>query len=279
MLRAYFDESGHLQDRKCRFVGMGGLVAPADNWERFDKKWKAALDTFIDGRPFHMKDYVRSKDPKPPYVGWDTSKRTAFMSALLDAIEESAAQLVGCVVSIDGFSALMPEHQIMFRGPYFIAFQKVTRGASICGLSLDGPDRGEKVAMVYAYQKEYGAIESGSDNPQNQGQAEQLWHAMRQSGTIDTNCMGAYSSAFADDVFGLQAADLLAYELTREFENSLQHPDLAMRKSLQRLLAKDYKQGLFKFYSFEALLETLIDSGLIAENKDVRWLRPCFNWM
>ena len=28
--------------------------------------------------------------------------------------------------------------------------------------------------MVYASQKEYGAIETGSSNPHNQGQAEQL---------------------------------------------------------------------------------------------------------
>ena len=88
---------------------------------------------------------------------------------------------------------------------------------------------------------------------------------MRQSGTIDTSGMGTYSSALAKDVCGLQAADLLAYELTREFENSLQRPELAMRKSLKRLLAKDYRQGLFKFFSFETLLETLMDSGVIAE--------------
>jgi hypothetical protein len=158
MLRAYLDESGDSSDPVCRFVGMGGLVAPSENWESFTIQWQAALDKFIGGAPFHMKEYVLTKPCIGPYVGWDEPKRREFMAALIQAILDCDARMVGCVVAKDGFDALTPEHKVMFQDPYFMAFQQVTLGCSICGLSLDGPQYGERVAMIYAYQQTFGAI-------------------------------------------------------------------------------------------------------------------------
>lgn len=45
-LVGYMNETGHSKDERQRFVGMDGLVAPAENWEVFERKWKQTLVIF-----------------------------------------------------------------------------------------------------------------------------------------------------------------------------------------------------------------------------------------
>ena len=267
MLRAFIDESGHSSDPHCRFVGMGALVAADESWQRFEEAWSAALTEFIDGLPFHMKDFAHSVGP---YVSWKEPRRRAFLKRLIDTIVQNDMRLVGCVVSMDGFSRLHPHHKQMFQDPYFIAFQQVTHGCAICGLSPADFRLGEEVHMVYAHQNEFGAINSGSADPHQQGRAEQLWHAMKQRGTLVAGWMGTYGSKLANDVAALQAADLFAYEITKEFENSVNRPTERMRWGLRQLIIEEKRQALIKFIGFEGLLDILMDDHLIDENTDIR---------
>ena len=271
MLKAYLDESGHSSDPRCHFVGMGALVATSEKWEEFTVAWKAALDEFIGGAPFHMKDYI-CIPPIGPYVGWDELKRQAFLKRLIDAIVISNAQFIGCVVSMEGFAKLLPEHQAVLLDPYYLSFQHVTHGCRISGMTLSEVElfAGEQVAMIYAYQADFGTIESGRTDSQQQGRAEQLWHAMKAQVGPFSKFMGSYASALAADVAALQAADLFAYEITKEFENRLNRPNDKMRWGLRQLFANSDQQPLIIFYGFETLLENLMDGGHIAENTDIR---------
>jgi hypothetical protein len=183
MLTAYVDESGHSTDKECRFVGLGGLVAPLSRWEKFTDDWQAALDEFIGGEEFHMRQYVRVPGVGP-YEGWDKKRREEFMAKLVGAIVESEAQPVACIVSLDARDALHPSHQEFFGDPYLTAFQQVTRGLSLAAIPREFPFKPETVSMVYAYQSEFGAITTGAALPQNQGRAESLWHAIKQQTTL-----------------------------------------------------------------------------------------------
>lgn len=271
MLKAYIDESGHSSDPRCQFVGMGGLVAPSEKWEEFTISWQAALDEFIGGQPFHMKEYI-CVPAIGPYVGWNEDKRRAFLKRLIDTIVSSEARLVGCVVSLEGFNKLHPLHQSVLLDPYYMCFQRVTHGCRICGMTLSEVEvfAGEEVALVYAYQNDFGAIESGSSNREQQGRAEQLWHAMKEQGGPFSKFMGAYSSSLAKEVPALQAADLFAYEITKEFENRLSRPKDKMRWGLRQLLGNSDRDALIFFYGFETMLETLMDSGHIPDDVNVR---------
>jgi hypothetical protein len=272
MLKAYLDESGHSEDSVCRFVGMGGLVAESCVWESFTEEWQAILDEYIGGTWFHMKDYVMVPGVGP-YAGWKEPRRREFLGRLVNAIVSRDIRYIGCVVSMDGFERLSTELKELFSDPYYMAFQRVTHGCSVCGLKIEDPFNPEKVAMVYAYQNTFGAINSGSDNPQQQGRAEQLWHTMRSNDTMFSKAMGSYASDFPENIQALQAADLFAYELTHYFENLLRRPKDGMRWGLRQMLAdkKDsYHQPLLKFYSYEEMLVTLMDGGIITDNVDVR---------
>src|SRR5438105_13914422 len=85
MLRAYFDESGRSDDLKCRYMGMGGLVATAEGWERFEPAWQAVLTEY--GLPyFHMVDYVQYRGAFKEKSEWPEARRRALMAELLKAI-------------------------------------------------------------------------------------------------------------------------------------------------------------------------------------------------
>lgn len=56
MLRAYFDDSGTHADSEV--VAIGGLIGTVDQWNEFDRKWKALLAAPLPSKPplrmFHL---------------------------------------------------------------------------------------------------------------------------------------------------------------------------------------------------------------------------------
>ncbi|MBV8114258.1 MAG: hypothetical protein JO300_05920 [Silvibacterium sp.] len=259
MLISYADESGHSADPACGFVGIGGLVAPAENWEKvFKPHWQAALDEFIQGEPFHMREFVVVPG-LGRYRGWDESKRRAFMAQLVDAILKTEARPVGCVVSTEHFSMLRPEHQRALRDPYYIALQEVTKGLSLAAIPKDVPVVLEQVAMVYAHQEDFGATPFG--------RVEQLWRVIKAE-AVWGQWMGTYSCARPQAVLPLQAADLFAYEITHEFETWIKRPQIKMRWPLKQILTNAKDQLLIKVFTLPAMIQCLAESGALQESTD-----------
>lgn len=278
-LSAYFDESGHSDDPRCRFVGMGGLIAPASAWEEFDGKWAAILEEHCSGKPFHATDFAARV---PPFDGWGNEKRKQFFGALIRTIKESGARPFGAVVSLDACETIrhgIPAFKQFIIDPYYLCFQDVTRAAavSLIGYSIDHIDnweefeKNERVAMVYAYQKEFGATSSPDGTlRKNMGRAESLWHAIRDANPHFGRWMGSYASDSPDNLSFLQAADLFAYELTHEFENRVHRPNDPMRWGLTQLLPGNWQDFLHKFYGVPQLLELMTESGFLGPHGDPR---------
>jgi hypothetical protein len=254
VLKAYMDESGHSKDPNSRFVGMGGLIAECDDWIRFEADWKAALDD-VRLEAFHMKDFAHSEGD---YFGWVENKRRKHFGALVKAIVSMKVVPVGCVVSLDAYNRAPAFIKEFYLDPYFMAFQQVTKGAALQAVFTENPfvphepSEIETVAMVYAYQAEFGATESG--------RAQQLWHAMKNLTNPIGRWMGSYKSEFAKNLYPLQAADLLAYELTKEFENQLSRPDDRMRWALRRILPLGGDQPLLQFYDDLEMIRVFLEA-------------------
>jgi hypothetical protein len=148
MLKAFMDESGHSDDPNCNFVGMGGILADDNAWLAFDEAWKNALNEFISGQPFHMKDFVRPS-VSGLYEGWDEHKRREFLGRLVQAILDSGIKFVGCLVSVPDFNQLPVVCRNSLIDPYFLAFQTVTHGMALLAKegSLCPP---EPVVLMYS---------------------------------------------------------------------------------------------------------------------------------
>ncbi|MGA7157288.1 MAG: DUF3800 domain-containing protein [Acidobacteriaceae bacterium] len=278
-LSAYFDESGHSEDEKCRFVGMGGLCAPSLAWGEFDRKWQSILNEHCDSNPFHMNKFANQA---PPYDGWSKSKREQVFALLVGAIKGSGALPFGAVVSLDAYEFIcqgIPAARQAFLDPYYLCFQDVTRAAavSLIGYSIEHPDdweefeKNERVAMIYARQPRFGTISSpDGTSRENMGRAEDLWYAIKDKNLHFGKWMGSYKSAPASEMNFLQAADLFAYELTHEFENRVNRPGDAMRWGLTQLLPGSWHDFLHRFYGVPQLMELLTESGILGPHEDPR---------
>jgi hypothetical protein len=220
-LTSFMDETGHADDPTLHFAGMAGFVAPVGVWEVFQERWIDLLEKAGLHEPFHMRDFAHSEGQFKAWKG-DEERRRIFLRRLLEIVTETKADPVGAIVSINDFKTLTPSQQSSFGDdPYYIAFQKCVRGAASSAVF---ERHEEKVAMVFAFQSEFS------------GRAEKLWYAMKNSGLDLSPRMGSYASNTPSEICQLQAADLFAYELLKEFENRINRPQDRMRWGLRQIV-------------------------------------------
>jgi len=234
---------------------MGGLVAPCEAWERFEPQWSEALHSAGLNEPFHMREYAHSTGQFADWKG-EEGRRRRLLASLVRAITETKATPIGAVVSLDAFASLTPTQQHRLGGPYYAAFQQVTRGAALEAF-YEHPD--EKVAVVYARNREYGT---------DAGLAENLFYSIKTKTDFGKR-LGAYASSVPEDLPPLQAADLIAYELCHDLENQIKRPQLRMRYALKRLLRlSEIPCPQILFLDQEMMLQRL-QEGTVSEDEAV----------
>jgi hypothetical protein len=135
----------------------------------------------------------------------------------------------------------------------------LTKGLSLAALPKEFPVVPEQVAMVYAYQQDFGATPLG--------RVQQLWDLIRQEAAWG-QWMGTYTSAMPKDVLPLQAADLFAYEITQEFEAWMKRPNSKMRWPLRQILKNAKEKPLIKVFTFPVMIQSLVESGALEGNVD-----------
>jgi hypothetical protein len=227
-LTSYMDETGHSEDPALEYVGMAGFLAPYGVWEVFEERWLNAMSNAGFTEPFHMKEFAHSTGQ---FSRWRDSnyrvERELFLGRLIEIILETKAMPIGAIVSIYDFRTLTPRQQRKYMNdPYYTAFQVCTGFSSVKAMFAEPDEPEEKAAMVYGYQDEFGTAG---------GRAEKLWHIMKRVSKFRDR-MGSYASASPKDICQLQAADIFAYELGREFENQIKRPENSMRWPLRQIL-------------------------------------------
>jgi hypothetical protein len=255
-LVSYMDETGHSEDPRCHFAGMAGFICSQHRWEGLAEYWQKVLDHFKLKEPFHMKDFAGCRGQ---FSEWrsDEKKRRLLLDALVQGILAIKPTPVGTIVSIEDYRGLSMNQQSCFRDPYYMAFQRCTRGAALDAMGLEP----ETVSMVYAYNNDFGAL-----NPQEiysvdqAGAAEQLWQTMKSS-TDFGKWMGSYGVSTPAKNAQLQAADLFAYELSKEFEMLRVRPDGQMRWALRQILSLvDYPFAFISLLDRLEMLRIIIES-------------------
>lgn len=256
MLKSFVDESGHSRDPKCRFVGLAGFVANEQQWEQFDEAWGKAIIDRYGGRTFHAKEFFHHPE-------WPAERRVSLLKDLTQAIEVSGARAVGCCVYLSAYEDLATEYRGCLPDPYYMAFQEVTKGLALSGSPVCSPDlMADPVSMVYAFQKEYGATEAG--------RAMKLWHTIKQHSDVFPwgAWMGTYTISKPEQSYGLQAADLFAYELTREFEQWKTNQPRPMRLALKEIIKRQPNPLLISLLEHAGILEILWNGGVFPERAE-----------
>lgn len=229
-LSAYMDETGHSKEERQKFVGMAGLIATDENWERFERKWREAL-TFFRIPYFHMKDFAHSRGP---FEGWNELKRRKLFGKLLKIMDTTYALPFGAIIAMDDYRQLSEGRQGTFEDPYFLAFAD----CAVHGLMLMTPmPHEEKLRMIFSEQVEF------------KNRALKLYGKVRRVHQAGEKLS---QPEFRDmrNVVQLQGADLVAYEFYKEFERQRYRPTARQRHGYSELLKIGLRSADFHPISF-----------------------------
>jgi hypothetical protein len=200
-LTAYLDESGTHAGSPA--VSVAGYLSTPEQWQVFEAEWLTALGDF--GVPsFHMTDFAnRAK----PFAHWNESQRRERFRRLVEIINRHALFSVGHVVPTASFDAIFSDKaKRIVGGAYGLA-------ATVCFLDaaklLDPQFPSARIKYIF----EMGAEGTG-----------QVLKTFRQNSKDpdQRTALKLLSLQFESKEFvPLQAADILAYELSRHLPRQL----------------------------------------------------------
>ena len=202
-LWAYFDESGWHAPRdeggRLRKLTVGGCISTFESWECFSLEWADAIAK-MDLPYFHMADFEARK--RPPYNTWTDDQRKNRLNALLNILGSKERHCYG-------FTNLAR--------PNDTTSSIYERCAHDLLIELSMYD--EQFAVIFAHHPEY-------------GRHTQLLDLLIKYGMGKT--IRSCTIMLPADTCPLQAADIVAYEISRE-ERELLIPTRYPLKRLQEL--------------------------------------------
>jgi len=223
MLRVYWDESGHSKDPACQYLGMGGVVAPAAGWDRFEKSWAAALVEF--GAPFfHASALEHNEKPYRDKATWTPSRKLAFTARMASCIAEAGPTVVGATLHMSAWRALSEADQAPLVDPWFCCLQECVRLSVVCAVVEH-----ETIATVFSQQEEF------------RDKALLLWNQITQRKDGGYERLGAFVMDDMRTLLPLQAADFVVYEMVKNAKSLLGGG--VIRPAIPMLIAAD--PGLF----------------------------------
>jgi hypothetical protein len=156
------------------------------------------------------------------FEGWKgkEQKRRKLFGTLLNKIAAIHPIPLGSITSLAAYRSLTREHQVIYHDPYLRGFSDC---AGLPGLLLKDEPQDVKYAVVFSEQAEF------------RHRAESVYQMLKQYFSF-SHRMSHPKFKNMVDVLPLQAADIIAYELHREFERQLYEPSKEPRYGYKELL-------------------------------------------
>ncbi len=224
LLYAFLDETGHSKDERQKFNGMAGLVAPAPYWIVLEMKWTKTLKDFHLPY-FHMKDFAHGKRA---FQGWSEEARQILYNRLLRHVKTARPLPIGSILFMEDYNSLTAAERAVFGDPYHIGF--VTILIQLTALASETLLPGQKIVPVFSSQEEFKS---------NALKFYEILYRRKELRTwIDY-------PIFRDmrNCTPLQAADIVAYELYKEFERKLFRPNMVPRYGYQMIREMPQRLG------------------------------------
>jgi hypothetical protein len=208
VLKAYTDESGHSGDSP--FVCIGGCIGAASTWTHFERDWINVLE---EGRlslglkeplVFHMTEFEASEGQ---FRGWKENlvEHRSFLAKLLSIMKRHEISYIAASEPV----YKLPNGKLAYSDdPYYSCLIGILDGAA---MHLGMLKEEEKLQIVFADHPEYGK------------RVRQIFPQVKAVG-------GMYSRLASDeygspkDIIPLQAADLVAFEIRKEWERIHRRP-------------------------------------------------------
>jgi Protein of unknown function (DUF3800) len=226
VLIAYVDESG--SDDANAVIGVGGLISNSEKWAEFESRWTSVM-LASEVKYSHMREFAHSVGE---FTKWKSStkgfepQRRAFLAALCASITNSAAYSFGAILTKSHYEQFVPEDMRKDMGtPYtFLGRYCMAR----VGVWADNNGVDEPVNIVF-----------------EQGQPEtalRFQHGILSAHELARKEFRIGQLSFADkrSVLELQAADVVAYELVKHWNDLASSRSNKPRYPLQQLMTLDH---------------------------------------
>jgi hypothetical protein len=219
MLTAYMDETGHSKDERQKFNGMAGLMTKEESWLIYEREWGKILK--------HFKiPYIHMKEARKMFAGWPEPKVKDLSRCVWEIIVGIEALPIGSIIPMDEFRTLEAQLRDCFLDPYYMAMQDCMFFATAPlmeeGAFKDNIDA--RVAMVFSDQVEF------------------KYEAMRLFEAAKKNWRGIKTDKIDPPAFRdmrvltpLQAADIVAYEIYKEYDRLRYNPKRKQRYGYEQL--------------------------------------------
>lgn len=198
VLGAYFDASGNNPSDEC--LVLAGFVSTPERWAQFSVAWKALVNDEWSLPYFRMSDF---ENRMGPYKNWSDKERHDRLNQLLELINQHVIASVATGVPMAEFRKYSTRKDS--ESSYFLA-------AILCFIQTemwhrpDAPDRNERIAFVFeSGDRGWGEVKRVYDQAYNNPEHRQKLRMM------------SLISGSKEEFEPLQAADILAYELYKQW--------------------------------------------------------------
>ena len=272
MVEAYFDESGiHDGASVCVVGGFYGMQMP---WRKFERQWNKIIADYpeLKGIGFHARRFF-ARTPHgervSPYKDWSDEKADKFLERLVQAIMRNSIYPIGYGVIVADFMGLSLNERKWLTGakftiggkclssgnpkkPYYIPFQFCVLDSS----RMSKANPADKIHFFVGLDRTFHEYASGLYKYIISDQVR-LPEKLR-------NLLGQISYPMAKDTAGLQAADLLAYQLYQyALKANAAGKNIEPTLLLKQLLYKRLPKQRFDLFDAKRF------AGLIAQAKDL----------
>jgi hypothetical protein len=190
------------------------------------------------------------------FEGWkgQSDRREALMNGVVVAIRAAMLVPVGSALRLSDYDSLPEEARGRLRGPYYCCLQDV-----LYGFSLMAEDLGPGSLAV-----------TGDRNDELAEDARKLHAALRGAGGWFEVLADGLEYADMRAAYGLQAADLLAYEMTKELANQDLRPEDRMRWPLDQIISDErLPVGKALKYNTLEMLRAQADGNWMARRREL----------
>jgi hypothetical protein len=219
MLQAYFDESW-TQPQNQGVAAIAGYVATKDVWAAIEKPWADQLKLYeAQGlKTFHAA-HCCGDIGYEEFALIDTFHRMSILSNLSGLLENADVQPIWSAVYTEDWNDTVtdPDFLARFPDPFCLCFEHVTwQLANWTRRKANG----ERVAPMFARQKQY-----------------EPWMSLALDGHgKHSDVLGSIAFGYPSQVVPLQAADLLAHEISWEWDRAGYNPPKTLAEFGIRLL-------------------------------------------
>ena len=203
-----------------------------------------------------------------PYAKWDNSRRRRFLRRLIGILRIHASVGIGVGLVLPDYDALTDQERELIGRPYPLCSLKVVAmvfGHMDAGADALAAQYGDRFRRPSKEEHPVDFVFEAGD--QDAGNLAELMRKEAKTGLVAGRIA---SCAFIDKrkLGALQAADLAAYETTKQLVRTIEAEQRGVRKSLTRLITRvRFESAYFNAKTFPELIE-------MARQRECRTERP-----